>query len=49
MNKDIKSLYRVHRPRQFSEVIGQDHITRTLVNQITAGAVGHAYLFCGTR
>ena len=49
MNKEIKSLYRVYRPRQFLDVIGQDHITRTLTNQIVAGAVGHAYLFCGTR
>lgn len=49
MNKDIKSFYRVYRPKQFDEVIGQEHITKTLVNQIRNGNIGHAYLFCGTR
>ena len=49
MKTEIKSLYRVHRPRQFDEVIGQNHITQTLINQINRGNVGHAYLFCGTR
>jgi DNA polymerase-3 subunit gamma/tau len=49
VNKDIKSLYRVHRPKSFAEVIGQEHITRTLINQIERGKIGHAYLFCGTR
>lgn len=33
----------------FDDVVGQEHITRTLKNQITSGTVGHAYLFCGTR
>ena len=49
MNKEIKSLYRVYRPKNFGEVIGQQHITRTLQNQITSGKIAHAYLFCGTR
>lgn len=49
MNQKIASLYRVHRPRKFEEVIGQEHITKTLVNQIKSGQIGHAYLFCGTR
>jgi len=49
MNKEIKSLYRVHRPKTFAQVIGQDHITKTLQNQISSGKVTHAYLFCGTR
>ena len=43
------ALYRKYRPSGFSGVIGQDHIVRTLKNQITTGRVSHAYLFCGTR
>ena len=44
-----KALYRVYRPKNFSGVIGQEHIVRTLKNQIENNNVGHAYLFCGTR
>lgn len=44
-----KALYREYRPRAFSEVLGQEHITRTLKNQIRSGNIGHAYLFCGER
>ncbi|MCL2586700.1 MAG: DNA polymerase III subunit gamma/tau [Firmicutes bacterium] len=43
------SLYRKYRPKKFTEVIGQDHIVRTLQNQIKAGGISHAYLLCGTR
>ena len=43
------ALYRKYRPKTFEEVIGQDHITKTLANQIMAGKVAHAYLFTGTR
>ena len=43
------ALYREWRPRTFGEIIGQEHITRTLKNAVKAGRVGHAYLFCGTR
>ena len=43
------SLYRKIRPKTFGELIGQPHIVRTLINQLTTGQVGHAYLFCGTR
>ena len=43
------SLYRKYRPKTFEEVIGQDHITKTLQNQVMAGHIGHAYLFTGTR
>jgi len=43
------ALYRKYRPRNFRDVIGQDHIVRTLTNQITSNRVSHAYLFCGTR
>ena len=43
------ALYRKFRPMTFSEMVGQDHITRTLRNQIIANRVGHAYLFNGGR
>lgn len=43
------ALYRKYRPAQFEEVKGQEHIVTTLKNQIKAGRIGHAYLFCGTR
>ncbi len=42
-------LARKYRSRTFEEVIGQEHIARTLVNAIGAGRVAHAYLFTGTR
>ena len=43
------ALYRKFRPLTFSEIVGQEHITKTLKNQIMAGRVGHAYLFNGGR
>lgn len=43
------ALYRKFRPITFDEMVGQEHITRTLKNQIMAGRVGHAYLFNGGR
>ena len=43
------ALYRKFRPTTFSEMVGQEHITRTLRNQIIADRVGHAYLFNGGR
>ena len=43
------ALYRKFRPDCFEDVKGQEHIVTTLRNQIKAGRVGHAYLFCGTR
>lgn len=43
------ALYRKFRPLTFEEIVGQEHITRTLRNQIMAGRVGHAYLFNGGR
>ena len=43
------ALYRKYRPTGFDGVIGQDHIVKTLVNQIKLGRLGHAYLFTGTR
>ena len=44
-----QALYRKYRPRTFSEVVGQSHITDTLQRQVAEGRVGHAYLFTGTR
>ena len=43
------ALYRKFRPDTFEDVKGQDHIVKTLRNQIKADRIGHAYLFCGTR
>ena len=43
------ALYRKFRPKTFNEMVGQEHITKTLKNQIVAGRVGHAYLFNGGR
>ena len=43
------ALYRKFRPDTFEDVKGQDHIVKTLRNQIRADRIGHAYLFCGTR
>ncbi len=43
------SLYRRHRPRSFGDVVGQEHVVRTLSNAIEQGKVHHAYLFVGSR
>jgi DNA polymerase-3 subunit gamma/tau len=43
------SLYRRHRPRTFSDFVGQEQVVRTLSNAITRGKVHHAYLFVGSR
>jgi DNA polymerase III subunit gamma/tau len=43
------SLYRRHRPRTFADVIGQEHVVRTLRNAVERGQVHHAYLFVGSR
>ncbi|MBV8762160.1 MAG: DNA polymerase III subunit gamma/tau [Deltaproteobacteria bacterium] len=42
-------LARKYRPTTFSEVVGQEHVTRTLGNAFAAGRVHHAFLFCGPR
>ena len=46
-----QSLYRAHRPTTFAddELVGQEHVSRTLRNAIARGRVAHAYLFCGPR
>lgn len=43
------ALYRKFRPISFSEMVGQEHITKTLKNQILVDRIGHAYLFSGGR
>lgn len=43
------ALYREWRPKNFEDVVGQEHITTTLKNQILNDRIAHAYLFCGTR
>jgi len=40
---------RKYRPQRFEDVVGQEHVTRTLQNAVKNGRVGHAYLFCGSR
>lgn len=42
-------LYRKYRPKVFSDVYGQEHVTRTLLNEIKENRVSHAYLFTGSR
>ena len=44
-----ESLYRKYRPKNFSEIIGQQHIVRTLFNAVKNEHIGHAYLFTGPR
>jgi len=44
-----QALYRKYRPKTFDEVLGQEHVTTTLKNQIISGNIGHAYLFSGTK
>ena len=44
-----QALYRVWRPKTFSDMVGQEAIVRTLRNQVTTGRIAHAYLFCGSR
>ncbi|MBR2893935.1 MAG: DNA polymerase III subunit gamma/tau, partial [Clostridia bacterium] len=42
-------LYRKYRPKVFSDVVGQEHITSTLLKEIETGKISHAYLFTGSR
>lgn len=44
-----KALYRVYRSKSFDELVGQDHITKTLKNSLEKGNLSHAYLFTGPR
>ena len=44
-----QALYRKYRPATFSEVVGQEHITKVLQYEVAGGKTCHAYLFCGSR
>ena len=44
-----QALYRKWRPKSFSDVYGQPHVTRTLQSQLESGRISHAYLFTGSR
>jgi len=44
-----RALYRTWRPQTFEEIVGQEHVTRTLSNAVRMGRQAHAYLFCGPR
>lgn len=46
---NYKAFYRTYRPTNFDEVVGQDHIVRTLVNLIKMDKISHGYLFCGPK
>ncbi len=46
---EYQALYRKYRPQTFAEVVGQDHVTRTLSREVLEGKVAHAYLFAGPR
>lgn len=43
------ALYRQWRPRRFADMVGQEHVTRTLRHAVRTGTTAHAYLFCGPR
>ena len=43
------ALYRKYRSKTFDEIVGQKHITQSLINQINNNQINHAYLFTGTR
>ena len=45
----IIMLYRKYRPQKFSEIVGQEHVVKTLQGALESGRVGHAYLFTGSR
>ncbi|NLM52192.1 MAG: DNA polymerase III subunit gamma/tau [Firmicutes bacterium] len=44
-----QALYRQWRPQTFAELVGQEHVTKTLQNALRQGKLAHAYLFCGSR
>ncbi len=46
---EYQALYRKYRPQRFDEVVGQDHITRTLAREVVESKIAHAYLFAGPR
>ncbi|GAG56820.1 unnamed protein product [marine sediment metagenome] len=46
---EYQSLYRKWRPQTFEDIIGQKHITQTLINAISLNRISHAYIFSGPR
>lgn len=46
---EYQAFYRKYRPQSFSEIVGQDHVTSTLLREVVEGKVSHAYLFAGPR
>lgn len=44
-----QTFYRKYRPQKFSEIVGQEHVVKTLTNAISLGMISHAYLFAGPR
>ncbi len=46
---EYQAFYRKYRPQSFSEIVGQDHVTATLLREVVEGKVSHAYLFAGPR
>src|SRR3989344_7929863 len=44
-----EALYRKYRPKNFKEIVGQEHIVSVLENEAKIGKVSHAYLFSGSR
>lgn len=49
MPDEVRSLYRRYRSRTFAELIGQEHVSHTLLNALESGRIAHAYLFAGPR
>jgi len=49
MSNTNLALYRKYRPQSFAEIIGQEHVVKTLTNSISGNNISHAYLFCGPR
>ncbi len=45
----MSTIYRKYRPQVFADVTGQDHIIKTITNEIATNKIAHAYLFCGPR
>jgi DNA polymerase-3 subunit gamma/tau len=45
----VNTLYRKYRPKNFEEVVGQNHVKITLINEIQTDKIAHSYLFCGPR
>jgi DNA polymerase-3 subunit gamma/tau len=46
---EYRALYRKYRPQRFADVVGQGHVTETLMSEVESGRVAHAYLFAGPR